>query len=253
MNFLPPSLLPTLPPPSAPHGYPSSNTPASALARRQNFDYPTSNHPGAGSTVRMGAALGMVKEHWELTRGRDRERPSTLLASAAASGSGRGESGGQGKRKTVHPPIASGMGGDDGKLSQREQKEKDPNHRHPNQYTKKRAAAAAAAAAAANGTGGGGISHSGSSGNVGMSSADQVREKRKAVEPPIVTGTASRAGGGSGTVLYPGMASQDEYNAATAGGMRAQKRKVEDSGNANKRRKKGSVFSSSPTLLSTFG
>ena len=107
LSFLPAHLLPQLPPPSAPHGYPSSSTPASALARRQNFDYPASNNPGAGSTARMNAAMGIVREHWDLTRGggmppripKRKAQPTSLHQMGDGGDSGLGTSRGLASRR----------------------------------------------------------------------------------------------------------------------------------------------------------
>ena len=118
LSFLPAHLLPQLPPPSAPHGYPSSSTPASALARRQNFDYPPSNYPGAGSTARMNAAMGMVREHWDLTRGggmpprmpKRKPQPTSLHQMGTDGDMGLGGGGGRGlvRRRPSAPLWMSG-------------------------------------------------------------------------------------------------------------------------------------------------
>lgn len=265
LTFLPAHLLPHLPPPCAPHGYPSSNTPASAIARRQMFDYPPSRHPGQGSTSRMQGALGLVREHWDLTRSRER-LPGT----------------GSSKKR-------SGMLGGSGTGDEREEKKKstnsDPLLRHPNQHTKKRiqaAQAAAAAAAAAAGGGGSGHIHMGGGGGavpatatnlaagvyatvgvthhnhpMGMTAVEAVKAKRSnggaeqyggssqgsvvgqpgSVASRIAGGVpgVGQVGGNAGGLVYHAV--QDDY------GMNrmSSKRKVEDSSAARKRTKKGCV------------
>ena len=90
-------------------------SPSSALARRQIFDYPPSQHAGAGSTSRMQGALGMVREHWDITRGGGRQ-PS-----------------GVSKRRVERDEHVHSRA-----MPMKEAKEKDPSQRHPNQYTKKK-------------------------------------------------------------------------------------------------------------------
>ncbi|KAK4698237.1 hypothetical protein P7C70_g8046, partial [Phenoliferia sp. Uapishka_3] len=266
LSFLPAHLLPQLPPPSAPHGYPSSSTPASALARRQNFDYPPSNYPGAGSTARMNAAMGMVREHWELTRGggmpprvpKRKPQHTSLHQMGTDSDFGLGGGGGRG--------LVSG----DCVVDQKGILEL-TFHQNYLQYAKKKqthhsnGASAIPMGQSGSSTGAAyhsnGHSHSHANGNghsnghgsapngrimdhpMGTTAVDAVKAKRGVDASPLMTsGTASRAqgGNGGGSVLYPGMASQDEYNAATAGSSRTQqKRKVEDAAAASKRRKKG--------------
>ncbi|GAA5822501.1 hypothetical protein JCM3770_002438 [Rhodotorula araucariae] len=261
LSFLPEHLQPHLPAPSAPHGYPKSNTPSSAIARRQMFDYPPSRHPGQGSTSRLSGALGMVREHYELTRG---------AGSAAAGGRGYGA---PGKKRAAQ--IDYSIYGDDyplpgGSGPGRKDKEKDPAHRHPNQYTKKRLQGAPGGAglqsayggASPAGVMGGAISAqtanaaAGVYSNtvphpMGMTAVEAVKEKRRGQEGPIgavpmsTSGNGSRAssvvpGAGGPPMGYPGMASQNEYDMATLGAQRAgAKRKVEDMAGASKRRKKG--------------
>ncbi|TNY22024.1 hypothetical protein DMC30DRAFT_172416, partial [Rhodotorula diobovata] len=275
LSFLPEHLQPHLPAPSAPHGYPKSNTPSSAIARRQMFDYPPSRHPGQGSTSRLSGALGMVREHYDLTRG----------GAAGAGGVGAGGVGGAGARGYGQPgkkraaQIDYSIYGDDypamagGSAGYgRKDKDKDPSQRHPNQYTKKRLQGAAAAG----GLGGayGGASPSGALGGVisaqsanvaagvysnavphpmGMTAVESVKEKRRGQEAAgggaAALGSTSAQGSrassvapGAGVPLaYQGIASQSEYELATLGGAQraAAKRKVEDVAGASKRRKKG--------------
>ncbi|GAA5972527.1 hypothetical protein JCM21900_003234 [Sporobolomyces salmonicolor] len=250
LNFLPSHLLPQLPAPSAPYGYPASSTPASSIARRQLFDYPPSRHPGQGSTSRMSGALGMVRDHYEMARGRGLGT-SKKRAGGSNMGAAIGEYGAAGDDY---------VGGGYGKS--KEGKDKDPTQRHPNQYTKKRAQAAAAAAAAAGmGPGspmnlGGAVSAAATNAAagvysavplhpLGMTAVEAVKEKRRGAEPvaPAMStnGNGSRSGSVSGTGhLYAGMASQEEYNMATLGPQRvAAKRKPEEAAGASKRRKKG--------------
>lgn len=176
LSFLPAHLLPLLPGPAGPHGYPSSSSLSSQIARRQLFDYPPARHPGQGSTARLTGALGMVREHYDLVRGSGAGAgggPNGMsgmgapgpagrgaYAGGAGAGAGAGAGGvGTGGRKRAaqidysiygddYPPAAGASGqaggagynrrGADGAGTGAAQ-------RHPNQYTKKRAAAAAAA------------------------------------------------------------------------------------------------------------
>ncbi|KAL8277578.1 hypothetical protein RQP46_010010 [Phenoliferia psychrophenolica] len=249
LSFLPAHLLPQLPPPSAPHGYPSSSTPASALARRQNFDYPPSTYPGAGSTARMNAAMGMVREHWELTRGGGmpprvpkRKAQPTNLHQADAADLGLG--GGRGlytKKKQHHAPSAAAVAmGASGSSAGAYHHSNGNGNGH------------------ANGNGNG---HSNGNGNgngngatngrvvdhpMGTTAVESVKAKRgaesaaaAAAAAAATNGTASRANGNSTAAsLYPGMASAEEYAAATSGGSRSQKRKVEEALVSSKRQKK---------------
>ena len=129
LTFLPSHLLPMLPPPSAPHGYPASITPSSALARRQIFDYPVANHAGSGSTTRMQGALGLVREHWDVTRGR--ERPNQLGKRKSHLSIGSGPAGLGEREMLIQQQQHAAM------LAQQQQlaipKEQDL-PRHPNQY-----------------------------------------------------------------------------------------------------------------------
>lgn len=76
--------------------------------------------------------------------------------------------------------------------------------------------------------------------STGTTAVASVKAKRGVEPTPAsINGTASRANGSAS--LYPGMASAEEYNAATASGSRTQKRKVEESAVVSKRRKKGCV------------
>ncbi|GAA6034691.1 hypothetical protein JCM8097_001124 [Rhodosporidiobolus ruineniae] len=140
LGFLPPHLLPHLPAPSAPHGYPQSNT-----SLRGRYDYSAARHPGQGSTSRLSGALGMVREHYDLTRSAAGGRG----AGAAGGGAGgpkkraaqidysiygddyAGGSRAGGGREGAYGAAGAGGGGAN----------KDPTQRHPNQYTKKRLAA----------------------------------------------------------------------------------------------------------------
>lgn len=241
------------------------------------FDYPPSRHPGQGSTSRLSGALGMVREHYDLTRG----------GAAGAGGVGAGGVGGAGARGYGQPgkkraaQIDYSIYGDDypamagGSAGYgRKDKDKDPSQRHPNQYTKKRLQGAAAAG----GLGGayGGASPSGALGGVisaqsanvaagvysnavphpmGMTAVESVKEKRRGQEAAgggaAALGSTSAQGSrassvapGAGVPLaYQGIASQSEYELATLGGAQraAAKRKVEDVAGASKRRKKGLV------------
>ncbi|GAA6005749.1 uncharacterized protein JCM10292_004620 [Rhodotorula paludigena] len=242
LSFLPAHLLPHLPAPSAPHGYPASNTPASAIARRQMFDYPPSRHLGQGGTSRLTGALGMVREHFDMTRG-----------------SGRGY--GTGKKRAAQ--IDYSIYGDDyplpgsssGRLG-KDARDKDPTQRHPNQYTKKRMQGGLGAAGAYGGASPSGPAISAQSANaaagvysphpLGMTAVESVKEKRRGAEAAAPAMSTSGNGSRAGSVVpganlgYAGMASQEEYNLATLGGQRAPvKRKVEDVAGASKRRKKG--------------
>lgn len=97
---------------------------------------------------------------------------------------------------------------------------KDPSQRHPNQYTKKKLQEQQAAVARQQ--------------VPAQQTGDKDKRRPQQAEVARTSGT-----------LYPGMASQEEYNAATLGGGRSTKRKGEDSGAARKRTKKGCV----PSLL----
>ena len=115
--------------------------------------------------------------------------------------------------------------------------------------------------ASAHGNGNGnGISHSSGNGYglaatsgrisdhpMGTTAVESVQAKRRAEPAPVTTSaSAGRVTGNSAAAqLYAGMASADEYNAATAGGSRSQKRKVEEAVVGSKRRKKGCALASS--------
>ncbi|GAA6064416.1 hypothetical protein JCM10212_002843 [Sporobolomyces blumeae] len=256
LSFLPGHLLPQLPAPSAPHGYPDSSTPASSLARRQLFDYATARHPGQGSSQRVSGAMGMVRDHYELARG-------------------RGQAGATKKQRGADP--YSGMmaddfayvpGGGGGASSRAKDSNKDPSHRHPNQYTKKRAQGHAGQAIGAAGQSalGGAIPGSANAAGglypplpshpFGMTAVDAVKEKRRGAEPAApamsASGNGSRAGsvvgGNGGQYGASGVAGQDDYNPAGQGSARgAAKRKPEEVGGASKRRKKGIDNSPDPS------
>ncbi|GAA6018941.1 hypothetical protein JCM11491_005687 [Sporobolomyces phaffii] len=264
LSFLPGHLLPQLPAPSAPHGYPSSSTPASSLARRQLFDYPAARQHASQPTTQRAA--------------RDPYDSANRGRSGAANGKKRAAvdpyNGMMAADDYAYVPGGGGAGGERASTGRKQQQQqhyhqdhslKDPSQRHPNQYTKKRAQAQASA------LGGGaalaygnaiGSSSTGAAASLyppipthplGMTAVDSVKEKRRggagANEPfaPAMSqnGNSSRAGsvvGGNGGHAYgpAGMASQDEYNLATLGGQRAAaKRKQEDVSGASKRRKKG--------------
>lgn len=120
LKYLPAHLLPLLPPPSAPNGYPASVTPSSKIARRQIFDYPVHNHPGQGSTSRMQSAIGMVNEHWDVTRGRNAGKRDRKPMGTSNQSMGMGD-----LPYSLHSHAP-------------QYKEKDKDQRHPNQYTKKK-------------------------------------------------------------------------------------------------------------------
>ena len=220
LSFLPEHLQPHLPAPSAPHGYPKSNTPSSAIARRQMFDYPPSRHPGQGSTSRLSGALGMVREHYDLTRGGAAGGVAGAGGPGAAGARGYGQAGGRKRTAQVDYSIY----GDDYPMAGgaaaaaaahgRKDKDKDPAQRHPNQYTKKRLQGAASGGAGMGGVQGGygGVSPSGALGGVisaqsanaaagvysnavphpmGMTAVEAVKEKRRGQE--AATGASSAA------------------------------------------------------------
>ncbi|KAM0756065.1 hypothetical protein T439DRAFT_19763 [Meredithblackwellia eburnea MCA 4105] len=243
LSFLPAHLLPQLPPPTAPHGYPCSSTPASALARRQNFDYPPSQFQGSGGTTRMNAAHGMAREHWELTRGNS----STGQPAPPPP---------QSKRKTAaqhhhHHHHHGSDAADLGSIAGGGAAGSSGTYRQPNQYTnangtskKKHSSTNSASshhhAGAAGGVGGVGIlDHP-----MGVTAVDSVKAKQQTgAGGNAASGVASSAGGTAGRQthhMYPGMASAEEYAAATGGSTNrggSQKRKVDDSASVSKRRK----------------
>ncbi|GAA5983947.1 hypothetical protein JCM11641_001403 [Rhodosporidiobolus odoratus] len=147
LGFLPSHLLPGLPAPAAPHGFPKSNT-----TLRNKYDYSASRHAGQGSNARVNGALGLVREHYEVT-GSGTRSARQAAASAAAGGGGAG-------RKRAAQLDYSIYGDDYGVGGSRCKGDKDPNQRHPNQYTKKRLQAAQAQAAQASGYGGAGAGYS---------------------------------------------------------------------------------------------
>lgn len=250
-----------LPPPSAPHGYPASNLPASAIARRQQFDFPVSRYPGQGTTTRMTGALGMVREHWDMTRPGQRlpqsaqaqaNKKRTILGGPSV---GSVLEAGVGSRMDTHHSVAAPP-------------------KHPNQYTKKRMQAngggagagsglvgtvAATATNAATGAYGGATlpqnnlqhhGHHSHGGNhamhpTGMTAVDAVKMRKGGTGGVIVdvsrtNGPGTSGGASNGSMMYSGMASQEEYNAATMGmGRASSKRKLEDGSGARKKTKKG--------------
>ena len=131
LTFLPPDLLLTLPPPSAPHGYPSSSTPSSALARRQAFDYPPSAYPGQGVT-RLHAGAG-PREHLDYSnRALAVTRAPTVKKRSQQHGLGQGQVAYHGGTDTEFnfgshvapgkPMGGSGAGGGDRQPTQKELK-----------------------------------------------------------------------------------------------------------------------------------
>ncbi|GAA5912623.1 uncharacterized protein JCM6883_005332 [Sporobolomyces salmoneus] len=263
LSFLPGHLLPQLPAPSAPHGYPASSTPASSLARRQLFDYPASRQAAQQAPNQRSAAAS--RDPYDVNRGR----------SSAASGKKRAQvdpyNGMMAADDFAYVPSGGGGGGGGGSSSSRKQQDnafKDPSQRHPNQYTKKRAQAQTGSIGGSQGAAGFagsgiGSSMTGAQGSslyppipshpLGMTAVDAVKEKRRGAAEPLApamsqNGNSSRAGsvvGGNGGSVYgaAGIASQDEYNLATLGGGSSQraaaKRKQEEVAGASKRRKKG--------------
>lgn len=207
LSFLPPTLLPVLPGPSAPHGYPSSTTAASAIARRQMFDYPPAHHPSAGSTARMQGAMGMVREHWEATRGRvEREKPPPKRKPAASSSQAALDG-------LAEPAVAAPP--------------KPPAQRHPNQYTKKKIATP--------------FPHYDSKTSVNphplgsnMTAVEAVRQKRR--EAAELSNSASAAG------VKSGIATPDEYSTSAGGAAAPKKRRADDGNGLVKKRKRPSVL-----------
>ncbi|KAL8293781.1 hypothetical protein RQP46_000482 [Phenoliferia psychrophenolica] len=269
LSFLPPDLLQTLPPPSAPHGYPSSSTPSSSQARRQAFDYPPTAFPGNGHVSRLHATAGSREHLDHSSRASAVTRAPTVKKRSQQHGLGQGQVAYHGGTDTefnfggyaaVGKPMsgAGTSGGGDRQPTQKELKERDPNHRHPNQYTKKKLQVGTGAAAGSVAMGAGESSASGagqpaassraaqaldyaSGGGGGASSTESTKARRGAesTAAPTSSGAASRAGGASGAAgqLYAGMASREEYASATAGGRATQKRKTDDTAVATKRRK----------------
>lgn len=246
LNFLPSHLLPVLPASTAPDGVPTNYTPHSTIARRQAVEYPVDFHPGPGSTSRIAGAHGMVMEHRELMRSRTGDPagplPRHVPVSAGLMQPSHGGAVAAGKKRLggimagfeeAHPTHRVAV--------TKEHKEKDPVHKHPNQYTKRRLAAEAAAAAAGGASPGrqaGGSSQAASgmygavtSHPLGLSAVDSVKEKRRVGGADL--GGASRA------------SSVASFQPDEAGGgvARMAKRKLDEVANASKRRKKASVFS----------
>ncbi|KAM0789715.1 hypothetical protein ACM66B_006573 [Microbotryomycetes sp. NB124-2] len=239
LTFLPPHLLPSLPPPSAPHGFPASVSGPSAIARRQLLEYPPARHAGQGSTTRIAGALGMVRDHWEATRG---GAAGNRIGAAAGAGGSR-------KQRTNAAAAAATGYGSGAANAYDSSTDKAYSGKHPNQYTKKRLQAAAAGApmgavhaTATNAAAGlyganGPLMHP-----AGMSAIDAVKVRKGQSSGAVVVDVAKSNGGGvsGGAQMYPGMASQEEYNAATLGlGRASTKRKMEDGNGARKKSKKG--------------
>lgn len=258
LSFLPADLLQTLPPPSAPHGYPASSTPSSALARRQAFDYPPSAYPGPGSTTRLNAAVGMARDHYDYSARAQGgvTRAPTVKKRVQQHGLGQGQTMYHGGTDTefnfAHAAAGRPMGSasahahGDRQPTQKELKERDPNHRHPNQYTKKKLAQGSSVPMGpGDSTTSAGPAPSGRAAAYdGATSGGESAKARRGAESstaagasagPSTAGRHSGASAGAGQ-LYPGMASREEYAAATAGG-RVQKRKIDDAAVVSKRRK----------------
>ncbi|GAA5845304.1 hypothetical protein JCM9279_004836 [Rhodotorula babjevae] len=246
LSFLPEHLQPHLPAPSAPHGYPKSNTPSSAIARRQMFDYPPSRHPGQGSTSRLSGALGMVREHYDLTRGGAAAGVAGAGGPGAAGARGYGQ---VGRKRTAqvdysiygddYPMGAGGVAAAHG----RKDKDKDPAQRHPNQYTKKRLQGAASVGGGMGGVQGGygGVSPSGALGGVisaqsanaaagvysnavphpmGMTAVEAVKEKRRGQEAAAGASSAASAAAAAAAAMgsTSGPVSRSSSVAPGAGG-----------------------------------
>lgn len=194
----------------------------------------------------MQGALGMVREHWDMTRGGGR---------AGA---------GQQKKRNGGGILGGGSVGAMDLLSGKKD-DRDPMSRHPNQYTKKRmqqgsmqggsmgmggavpatqhnAAAGLYASPYALGP------HTQHAGHpMGMTAVDAVKVRKGGAGGVVVDvgRQASSQGMGQGQgMLYSGMASQEEYNQATGGGMgmaraSGSKRKIEEGNGARKKTKKG--------------
>ncbi|GAA6013434.1 hypothetical protein JCM10207_008843 [Rhodosporidiobolus poonsookiae] len=251
MGFLPAHLLPHLPAPSAPHGYPASNTTATLRAR---YDYAAQRHPGQGSTTRLSGALGMVRDHYDLTRG----RTFSGAAGAGAAGAGAAGGGGGGAKKRA-AQIDYSIYGDDyyGASGSGARKDaKDPSQRHPNQYTKKRLQAAQQAQALAAqqqgalgyGAAGGASPVAGLGGYGGAVSAAATNAAAGVYSyaPSGAADGKSRREGGSraGSVAAGGAgqyygAAADDYAYQVQQQRGAAKRKQEEMAGGNKRRKKG--------------
>ncbi|GAA5955787.1 hypothetical protein JCM10213_001745 [Rhodosporidiobolus nylandii] len=261
LGFLPSHLIPHLPAPSAPHGYPQSNT-----SLRGRYDYSAARHAGQGSTSRLSGALGMVREHYDMTRGRH-----------ASGGGGAGAGGAKKRAVQIDYSIYGddyGVGGS-GSSRRGAEKDKDASQRHPNQYTKKRMQAAGGGGLGSPATihhygGGGAVSAAATNAaagvysthmpqhQAGMSAVDAAKEKRRANENVMApamsqAGNGSRAGSvaggvaGQGGQYYAAGVGQDEYGQPMYGQQRgAAKRKPEELAGGNKRRKKGANDSPDP-------
>lgn len=200
----------------------------------------------------MQGALGMVREHWDMTRG-------TGVGGRPGPGQQKKRSGGiLGGGSAGAMDLLAG-GGVKGK------EEKDPLMRHPNQYTKKRMQQAQMQQQG--GSMGGGMGgavpatqHNAAAGlyaspyaaqhtphgqhPMGMTAIDAVKVRKGAGS--VVVDVGRQAGGmGQGQgMMYQGMATQEEYNAATGGAMglgraSGSKRKMEEGNGARKKTKKG--------------
>ncbi|SGY85263.1 BQ5605_C009g05748 [Microbotryum silenes-dioicae] len=264
LEFLPALMLPTLPAPSAPHGYPQSNTADTAIQRRQMFHLPPERHPGQGSTSRMSAAMGMARDLYEATSS---SRNTTLgngsaagartlstlapsasnSAAAGASGAaGGGGGGGGGSHKKPRAQNANGTAHGEKEAS-----------KHPNQYTKKRIAQAhqtaqanaigvhsltaqggVIASAPAVNAQAGVYAHSASFG--GMTAVEAVKEKRRLAGTSANTGVDYAQNGGG---LYPEEHAMPQSISPRVGG----KRKGEEGYGARKKSKKTVEASPDPT------
>ncbi|GAA5913881.1 hypothetical protein JCM6882_004386 [Rhodosporidiobolus microsporus] len=279
LGFLPAHLLPHLPAPSAPHGYPQSNT-----SLRGRYDYSAARHPGQGGTSRLGGALGMVREHYDLTRG---------AAGGAGGRTAAGVAGGKKRAAQIDYSIYGddyGVGAGASRAAGGGAKDKDPSQRHPNQYTKKRLQAAAAAGGgagygAAVGGIGGAVSAAatnaatgvyalpqhqhyqyqpgvagGHLGVGGVGGGEGAKEMRRREESGAGLGGVGGAGGSAMSVSGAGSRAGsvgvggaqgggyyvDEY-AAQGGRGGGAKRKGEEVAGGNKRRKKGVADSPDPS------
>ncbi|GAA5939848.1 uncharacterized protein JCM15063_004322 [Sporobolomyces koalae] len=264
LSFLPGHLLPLLPAPSAPHGYPASSTPASSLARRQLFDYPASRQAAQTASNSRTARdpyndAGRARTTAATTKKRTADPYNGMMAAddyAYVPGGGGG--GAASSRKQQQQQQQQLLQQQQQQQQQQDLSFKDPSQRHPNQYTKKRSQATGSSIAGS--TFGSAVSSAVQSGSLylplsshplGMTAVDAVKEKRRGNAEPLApamsqNGNSSRAGSVSGTsgaqhAYGPaGMASPDEYNLATLGGQRgAAKRKPEEVAGSSKRRKKG--------------
>ncbi|SCV74592.1 BQ2448_7621 [Microbotryum intermedium] len=231
LEFLPALMLPTLPAPSAPHGYPQSNTADTAIQRRQM----------------MSAAMGMARDLYEATSSRN-----TTLGNGSASARTASSSVPSGTNAATG---ASGGGGGSHKKPRAQNAHaahaEKVASKHPNQYTKKRVALAQQTAQA-NATGvhtltpqGGVIAsapavnaqagvyaHSASFG--GMTAVEAVKEKRRLAGTSSSTGVDYAQSGG----LYLEEHATPQNTTPRVGG----KRKGEDGYGARKKSKKTYVL-----------